>query len=168
MARPIARGVLSFGLVAIPVEIHTATKSQNVSFNLLHAKCGSRIRNQIFCPACKIVVERADLVRGYEVAKGEYVRLTDAELEALEAEANSAIELKEFIPISKVDPVYFEHAYYLAPDEGGEKPYRFARRLHGKSRTRGPRRDGEPRQRKTCAHPGGLGRLDYASDALRE
>ena len=103
---PIARGVLSFGLVAIPVEIHTATKSQNVSFNLLHAKCGSRIRNQIFCPACKIVVERADLVRGYEVAKGEYVRLTDAELESLEAEANRNIELKEFIPIQKIDPFY--------------------------------------------------------------
>jgi DNA end-binding protein Ku len=64
------------------------------------------------------------LVRGYEVAKGEYVQLTEAELESLEAEANSAIELKEFIPFQKVDPVYFEHAYYLAPDEGGEKPYR--------------------------------------------
>ena len=63
-------------------------------------------------------------MRGYEVAKGEDVRLSDGELEALEAEANSAIELKEFIPINKVDPVYFEHAYYLAPDEGGEKPYR--------------------------------------------
>jgi DNA end-binding protein Ku len=124
MARPIARGILSFGLVAIPVEIHTATKSENVSFHLLHGKCGSRVRNQVFCPICKVVVKRSDLVRGYEVAKGEYVQLTDEELESLEAEANSAIELKEFIPIEKIDPVYFEHGYYLAPEPGGEKPYR--------------------------------------------
>ena len=71
-----------------------------------------------------MAVERGDLVRGYEVAKGEYVQLTDEELDSLEAEANSAIELREFIPLSKVDPVYYEHSYYLAPDQGGEKPYR--------------------------------------------
>jgi DNA end-binding protein Ku len=70
------------------------------------------------------VVERDQLVRGYEVAKGEYVRFTDDELEMIEAEANSNIELKEFIPIEKVDPVYFEGAHYLAPDEGGDKAYR--------------------------------------------
>jgi DNA end-binding protein Ku len=99
MARPIARGVLSFGLVAIPVEIHLATRSQHVSFHLLHAKWGSRLKNQYLCPICNVVVERTDLVRGYEVAKGEYVRFTDAELEMIEAEANSNIELKEFIPI---------------------------------------------------------------------
>jgi DNA end-binding protein Ku len=124
MARPIARGMLSFGLVAIPVEIHTATRSQHVSFHLLHAKCGSRVKNQYLCPVCNVVVERADLVRGYEVAKGEYVRFTDDELDTIEAEANSNIELKEFIPIEKVDPVYFEGAHYLAPDEGGAKAYR--------------------------------------------
>jgi DNA end-binding protein Ku len=124
MARPISRGVLSFGLVAIPVEIHTATRSENVSFNLLHAKCGSRTKNRYLCPVCNEVVERGDLVRGYEVEKGKYVQFTDAELDALEAEANSNIELKEFIPIEKVDPVYFEGAHYLAPDEGGDKAYR--------------------------------------------
>jgi DNA end-binding protein Ku len=80
MARPIAHGVLSFGLVAIPVEIHTATKSQSVSFNLLHAECGSRVRNQHFCPVCNTVVDRGQLVRGYEVSKGEYVQLTDARI----------------------------------------------------------------------------------------
>jgi DNA end-binding protein Ku len=124
MARPISRGVLSFGLVAIPVELHTATRSQNVSFHLLHAKCGSRVRNQYFCPDCNEVVERDRLVRGYEIGKGRYIQVTDDELEAPEAEANSNIELKEFIPIKKVDPVYFESAYYLAPDDGGDKAYR--------------------------------------------
>jgi len=124
MAQPVARGVLSFGLVAIPVEIHAATRSEHVSFHLLHAACGSRLKNRYLCPVCNEVVERDQLVRGYEVAKGEYVRFTDEELETIETEANSNIELKEFIPIEKVDPVYFEGAHYLAPDEGGDKAYR--------------------------------------------
>ena len=124
MARPIARGVLSFGLVAIPVEFHTATHSQRISFNLLHAKCGSRLKNRHLCPVCNEVVERHQLVRGYEIEKGRYVQVTEDELDALEAETNSNIELKEFIPIKKVDPVYFESTYYLAPDQGGEKAYR--------------------------------------------
>src|SRR6266568_729554 len=121
MARTIARGVLSFGLVAIPVEIHSATKSQHVSFHLLHASCAARLKNRYLCPVCNEVVERDQLVRGYEIAKGQYVRFTDEELDTIEAEANNNIELKEFIPIEKVDPVYFESAHYLAPDEGGEK-----------------------------------------------
>ena len=121
---PPGTGVLSFGLVAIPVRIHTATKSENVSFNLLHNKCGSRVRNQHFCPVCNIVVERADLVRGFQHAKDQYVPITEEELENLEAEANKSIDLKEFIPLASVDPVYFENTHYLGADKGGEKPYR--------------------------------------------
>jgi DNA end-binding protein Ku len=117
-------GILSFGLVVIPVKIHTAIIDRSVSFNLLHKKCGSRLRNRIFCPVCNQAVERQDLVRGFEYNKGEYAKLTDAELEAIEAEANKSIDLKEFVPVSKVDPIYFESAYYLGPDDGGEKPYR--------------------------------------------
>jgi len=124
MARPISRGVLSFGLVSIPVELYSAIEDHNIRFHLLHKKCGSRVRNQLFCPACKVVIERDETVRGYEVAKGQYVRVEDAELESLEAEANSSIEMREFIPIEKVDPIYFESTYYLAPDKGADKPYR--------------------------------------------
>jgi DNA end-binding protein Ku len=121
---PPGTGILSFGLVAIPVRIHTATKSENVSFHLLHNKCGSRVRNQHYCPACNIVVERADLVRGFQHAKDQYVPVTEEELESLEAGANRSIDLKEFIPLSSVDPVYFENTHYLGADKGGEKPYR--------------------------------------------
>src|SRR5688572_27622382 len=122
---PSARtGILSFGLVAIPVRIHPATQNQNVSFNWLHAKCGSRVRNRYHCPVCNIAVEREDLVRGYEFAKDQYVRFTEAELETLETEASKSIDLKEFIPLSKIDPVYFESSHYLGADDGGEKPYR--------------------------------------------
>ena len=113
-------GILSFGLVAIPVKIHTAIHDQSVSFNLLHSECGSRLRNRIFCPTCNQLVERQDLVRGFEYSKGEYARLTDDELETIEAEANKSIDLKEFVPILKIDPIYFESSYYLGPDEGGD------------------------------------------------
>lgn len=123
-ARPLASGTISFGLVSIPVKLYTAASSQAISFNLLHAKCGNRIRQQRFCPVCNAVVERDDLVRGYEFAKDQYVRFTEAELEAVEQEASQAIEISEFVPLSTVDPIYFDKGYYLGPDKGGEKPYR--------------------------------------------
>jgi len=94
------------------------------SFHLLHAKCGNRIRQQRVCPVDNEVVERDQLVKGYEFAKDQYVRVTDDELKALEGEASEAIEISEFVPLSKVDPIYFERSYYLGPDKGGEKAYR--------------------------------------------
>ena len=121
---PVGPGTISFGLVAIPVKLYTATSSGNVSFNLLHAKCGSRIRQQTFCPVDQTVVERSDLLRGYEFAKDQYVRVTDDELKALEGEASRIIDIAEFVPLAQVDPIYFEKTYYLGPEKGGEKPYR--------------------------------------------
>jgi len=122
--RSIGSGAISFGLVSIPVNLYVATSSESPSFNLLHTKCGSRIKQQRFCPVCKEVVERQELVKGYEVEKNQYVRLTDDELKALEGEASEAIEIFEFVPLAKVDPIYFEKSYYLGPDKGGEKAYR--------------------------------------------
>ncbi len=117
-------GTISFGLVSIPVKLYTATSSGNVSFNQLHAKCGSRIKQQIFCPVCNETVERSGIVRGYEFAKDQYVRVADDELKALEGQASKMIDILEFVPLAQVDPVYFERAYYLGADKGGEKPYR--------------------------------------------
>ena len=122
--RSIGSGAISFGLVSIPVNLYVAASSESPSFNLLHSKCGSRIKQQRFCPVCKEVVERQELVKGYEVEKNQYVRLTDDELKALEGEASEAIEIFEFVPLAKVDPIYFERSYYLGPDKGGEKAYR--------------------------------------------
>jgi DNA end-binding protein Ku len=120
----IGSGTISFGLVAIPIRLYTAASSASVSFNLLHATCGSRIRQQTFCPACNQTVERTALVKGYEVLKDQYVRVTDDELKALEGEASKTIDIAEFVPLPQVDPIYFEKTYYLGPDKGGEKPYR--------------------------------------------
>ena len=122
--RPIGSGAISFGLVSIPVKLYVAASSEAPSFNLLHAKCGSRIRQQRVCPVCNEVIERENLIRGYEIAKDQYIRVTDEELKALEGEASEAIEISEFVPLAKVDPVYFERSYYLGPDKGGEKAYR--------------------------------------------
>src|SRR5262245_37659258 len=121
---PLRTGLLSFGLVSIPVQLHTATQDQHIAFHLLHDKCGSRVQNRYYCPVCDVTVERDDRIRGYEFTKDQYVRFTDAELESLETESSNNIELKEFIPLSKIDPVYFENANYVGADEGGEKPYR--------------------------------------------
>src|SRR6266478_5852872 len=122
--RSIGSGAISFGLVSIPVNLYVATSSESPSFNLLHTKCGSRIKQQRICPVCNEVVERQDLIKGYEIEKNQYVRVTDDELKALEGEASEAIEIFEFVPLAKVDPIYFEKSYYLGPDKGGEKAYR--------------------------------------------
>src|SRR5262245_49081571 len=121
---PVGPGTISFGLVSIPVKLYTAASSAGVSFNLLHAKCGSRIRQQTFCPVDQQVVDRTALVKGYEVQKDEYVRFTEDELRSLEGEASRVIDIAEFVPLEKVDPIYFEKTYYLGPEKGGEKPYR--------------------------------------------
>lgn len=124
MPHSIGSGTISFGLVSIPVKFYTAASSQAVSFNQLHAKCGSRIKQQLFCPVCNEKVERSDLVKGYEFAKDQYVQLTEEELKALEGDASKTIDIAEFVPLPNVDPIYFEKTYYLGPDKGGDKAYR--------------------------------------------
>ena len=123
-ARSIASLTVSFGLVSIPVKLFSATEaSRAISFNLLHKDCGSRLKQQYFCVKEEIPVAREDMVKGYEFAKDQYVVFTPEELKALEEAGNHAAEITEFVPISAVDPVFFDKAYYLAPDKGGAKPY---------------------------------------------
>ena len=122
-----ASGTISFGLVSVPVKLYAATKSKSVSFNLLHDKDKSRLRQQYVCATCGQVVERNAIVKGYEYAKEQYVVFTDDELRALEQKTEQSIEIEEFVPISEVDPIYFERAYLLGPDKGGQKAYRLLR-----------------------------------------
>ena len=123
-SRPIANGNISFGLVSIPVRLFSATRSRAVSFNLLHAKDMSRIQQKIYCPVDDAIIDRSELVRGFEVEKGRYVSFTEEELKALEARNEHAIEITEFLPLEKVDPVFFEQSYYLGSEQNAAKAYR--------------------------------------------
>ena len=123
-AHSIGSGTISFGLVAIPIRLYTAAVSAGVSFHLLHTTCGTRIRQQTYCPVDHAVVERGELVKGYEVAKDHYVPVTEEELQALAGAASTVIAIREFVPLPRVDPIYFERTYYLGPAKGGAKAYR--------------------------------------------
>jgi DNA end-binding protein Ku len=125
-ARPIASGTVSFGLVSIPIKLYSASNaSAGISFNLLHGKCGSRLKQQYICPKDNNeIVPREDMVKGYEFAKDRYVTFKEEELKALEEQSTQTIEVVEFVPIQKVDPVYFDKTYYLGPDKGGAKAYK--------------------------------------------
>ena len=123
-ARSIGSLTISFGLVAIPVKLYSATKSESsFSFNLLHSTCGSRLKQQYICQKEGVVVERDQMVKGYEFAKDQYVQFAPEEIKALEEAGTQSIDIAEFVPIESVDPVYFDGTYYLAPDKGGAKPY---------------------------------------------
>jgi DNA end-binding protein Ku len=122
-ARSISTASLTFGLVSIPVRLFPATSSKSVSFHLLHAKDQSRIQQKIYCPKEDKIVDRSELVRGYEIEKDRYVTFTDEELKKLEAQADRAVEITEFIPASEVDPVYFENSYLLGCEPTSAKAY---------------------------------------------
>jgi len=122
--RAIASLTVSFGLVSIPVKLFSATEASHaISFNLLHKTCGSRLKQQYLCAKEEVVVPREDMAKGYEFAKDQYVMFSPDELKALEEAGTHSAEISEFLPIASIDPVYFDKAYYLAPDKGGAKPY---------------------------------------------
>jgi len=134
--RAIATLTVSFGLVSIPVKLYSATEASHaISFNLLHKGCGFRLKQQYFCVKEEVPVSREDMVKGYEFAKDQYVVFTPEELKTMEEAGTHAAEISEFVPIESIDPVFFDKAYYLAPDKGGAKPYAlFARALRESKR----------------------------------
>jgi DNA end-binding protein Ku len=123
-ARSIASLTISFGLVAIPVKLYSATvASERISFNLLRRKDGSRVKQQYIAVNDGEIVERAEMIKGYEFAKDQFVQFSADELKALEDTTTHSIDIGQFVPLESVDPVYFDGTYYLAPDKGGAKPY---------------------------------------------
>ena len=123
-ARPIAAGTISFGLVSIPVKLYAASDaSAGISFNMLHGADGARLKQQYICAKDGEIVPRDQMVKGYEFSKERYVTFTTEELKAIEEQSTQSIEVVEFVPIAKVDPVYFDKTYYVGPDKGGAKAY---------------------------------------------
>jgi DNA end-binding protein Ku len=122
--RPLRNATISFGLVSIPVRFYTATKSEDIHFNLLHESCGSRVNRKWWCPHHEEIVSSDELVRAYAISKNKYVTFTDEEIETLETDDNRALEITEFVDLHEIDPVMFEKSYFLGPSPGGGKTYR--------------------------------------------
>jgi DNA end-binding protein Ku len=124
-ARSIGTATVSFGLVSIPIKLYTSNESSgDISFNMLHQACGSRLKQQYICTKDGEIVERDATIKGYEFAKGQYVTFSAEEIKALDAVATNTVALEEFVPASAVDPLYVEKTYYLGPDKGGERAYK--------------------------------------------
>ena len=124
-ARSIGSATISFGLVSVPVNLYSSSESSaSVSFNMLHTKCGSRLKQQYICSKEGTVVEKDEIGKGYEFSKGQYVRFSAEEIKALDEKATNAIDIAEFVPLAAVDRIYLEKVYYLGPDKGGDRAYR--------------------------------------------
>src|SRR3954469_14105579 len=123
--RPIGNATISFGLVSVPVSLYSASESSaTVSFNMVHKTCGTRLKQQYICPKEGDVVEKDDIAKGYEFAKGQFVLFTPEEIKALDEKATNSIDIVEFVPLAAVDRIYLDKVYYLGPDKGGDRAYR--------------------------------------------
>jgi DNA end-binding protein Ku len=123
MARSIWNGVVSFGLVSIPVRLSPATTSKDISFNELHSACKTRLKRQRYCPHCDRAVEGDEVIKGYEFSKGQYVEMTDEDFENVPIPSKHTIDVAAFVKGEEIDPIYFDSTYLLEPDEAGKKPF---------------------------------------------
>jgi DNA end-binding protein Ku len=123
MPRSIWNGVISFGMVSIPVKLYTATEDKDISFNLLHKECGSKLKQLRWCPVHERAVEWNEVARGYEYEKGEYVTMEDSDFEKLPLPSKHTVELSAFVDAEQIDPIYYQRTYFLEPEEKGVKPY---------------------------------------------
>jgi DNA end-binding protein Ku len=124
MPRSIWSGAISFGLVNVPIKLYSAVSKKTVRFHQLHGETGSRIQQRRVDPTTGEEVPFDDIVKGYEIGKDRYVVVTPDELEALDPEKTRSIDIEDFVDESEIDPIYYDHPYYLAPATGAEKPYR--------------------------------------------
>jgi len=116
-------GYLTFGLISMPVRLFSGARGSRVSFHMLHRDDNVRIKQQLYCPQDERVVERNEIVKGYEYEKGQYVVIEPDEIKKIEPKTSKAMEILEFVKGEDVDPVYFESSYYLMPEEAGRRPY---------------------------------------------
>src|SRR5437868_8883748 len=123
MAASVWSGYLTFGLISMPVRLFSGARSSGISFNMLHRDDLQRVKQQLICPAEGKVVERSEIVKGYEYRKGEYVVIEPDEIKKIEPKTAKTMEILEFVKADEVDPIYFESSYYLVPEEAGRRPY---------------------------------------------
>ncbi|TMD81973.1 MAG: Ku protein [Chloroflexi bacterium] len=125
--RAIWSGTISFGMVSIPVQLYTATQSHDVHFHLLHKGCGARLKNVRWCPRHEKAIPWDDVERGFEYTKGKYVPISEDDLEHLPVKTVHTVEISDFVRLEEVDPIYYDKAYYLAPEETGTKAFALLR-----------------------------------------
>jgi DNA end-binding protein Ku len=118
------RGHLTFGLVSIPLRLYPAARAKAIRFHQIHKPCRTRLRRPLFCPTCNRVVERNEVVKGYEYEKGEYLLVDDQEIKKLAPATGETMEIQEFVALSEIDPLYYETSYVATPDASGAKAYR--------------------------------------------
>jgi DNA end-binding protein Ku len=123
MASTVWKGYITFGLITIPVRLYAAARTERVSFNQIHEVCGSRIKQQTYCPHCERVVERSELVKGYEAEKDRYVIVSDEEVKSVAPPSSDNMEILEFVKAEGIDPIYFDASYFMVPEEAGKKAY---------------------------------------------
>ncbi len=123
MASTVWKGFLTFGLISVPVRLFAAARREHVSFHQIHKPCGTRIRQQLWCPHDQRVVERNEIVKGYEEAEDTYIEVDPEELKKIELPSDRNMEIVQFVKLAEVDPIYFDASYYLTPEEPGRKAY---------------------------------------------
>jgi len=123
MASTVWKGFISFGLITIPVRLFAAARTERVSFNQIHNVCGGRIKQQTYCPQCERIVERSELVKGFEVEKDRYVIVNDEEVKAIAPASSDTMEIAEFVKADGIDPIYYDSSYFMVPEEAGKKAY---------------------------------------------
>lgn len=123
------KGSISFGLVNIPIKLHSATEDRDIKLRSLHKECHTPIKYEKVCPACEKELDQGDIVKGYEVTKGKFVVLEDEELNELkEASGDKAVEIVDFIKMEEIDPIFFDRSYFVSPNDGGKKAYSLLRK----------------------------------------
>ncbi|MEP6643127.1 MAG: Ku protein [Acidobacteriaceae bacterium] len=133
MAASVWSGYLTFGLISMPVRLFSGARSSSISFHMLHRDDLQRVKQQLYCPADNRVVERSEIVKGYEYRKDEYVVIEPEEIKKIEPKTARTMEILEFVKASEVDPVFFESSYYVMPEEAGRRPYALLTKALGES-----------------------------------
>ncbi|WP_158747964.1 Ku protein [Acidobacterium sp. S8] len=123
MASTVWKGYVSFGLISVPIRLFVAAREQHVSFNQIHRECGTRVKQQLFCPHCERVVERSEIAKGYAVDKDTYVQVTEDELKGLEAESSESMDILQFVKQDDVDPIYYQTSYFTVAEDPGRRAY---------------------------------------------
>ena len=123
MPSSVWKGTLSFGLLAIPVKLYTAARSQRMNLHQLHKVCHTRLKQPLYCPHCNRQVDRSEVVRGYEYEKGRYVVINEDEIKKITPRSSTVMEIVAFVKQEQIDPIYFDASYFMLPDKESEKPY---------------------------------------------